>query len=476
MNKIKLEIEDFLGFVDMNGEDALDSDQVERLENYIYECNSAMAKNETPLVVDAIYDRLVDILKKANPDAKVLKEVWSEDEVSLEEFNSNDYFKFLRVEPMRSINTVKSYDCDELNQFISRLPDGEFDIHASTKLNGHGIRLVYSYGKLVDATSRARNSAGHNIFKQLQVVTKKMGIDYLEDLNELDIVEIRGELCLPFENVETARTYNPNIVSAFTGVASMLRDSATEEEWGLLDFVAYKIIADGFTFETKEEEYQQLEDLGFKVPMYWVIQKLTRDNIREELVNIIADCEADVKPENPGEINYEYYTDGIVVEVNNRELFKSMGANGNKYYFGNVAMKVGYWQQDMYSGVVQTILWTRGKMKYSPVAIIAESEDMIRFKDTDDMYSYINDLSQIENYKELGVITAGGNRVRKVPLYEPNNVLMLDAYIGNNLFFRYGGEAGVVPCFEDGTPLIKGKINKMLEDDSDEYEEYVDVD
>ena len=82
----------------------------------------------------------------------------------------------------------------------------------------------------------------------------------------------------------------------------------------------------------------------------------------------------------------------------------------------------------------------------------------------------------IENYKELGVITAGGNRVRKVPLYEPNNVLMLDAYIGNNLFFRYGGEAGVVPCFEDGTPLIKGKINKMLEDDSDEYEEYVDVD
>ena len=33
--------------------------------------------------------------------------------------------------------------------------------------------------------------------------------------------------------------------------------------------------------------------------------------------------------------------------------------------------KVDYWKQDLYR-VVQTILWTKGKSKLSPVAIVAE--------------------------------------------------------------------------------------------------------
>ena len=40
MNNInlRLEIADFIGFCDLNGEDALDSSQVEKLEDYIYKC------------------------------------------------------------------------------------------------------------------------------------------------------------------------------------------------------------------------------------------------------------------------------------------------------------------------------------------------------------------------------------------------------------------------------------------------------
>ena len=471
-NNIKLEIEDFLGFVDMNGVDALDSEQVEKLENYIYACNRAMNDlDSAPLVVDAVWDKLVSILKQANPDSEVLKEVWSDDEVPVEDFEENDLYKHLREEPMRSINTCKSYDCDELMQFVQRLPeDEEFSLHASVKLNGHGIRVVYCYGLHEDSTSRARNSAGHNLKKQLDVVLAQQNVLNIEDLEELDNVEVRGELVLPFRNLAKAREYNPNIVSAFSGVSSMLRDSATPEEWGLLEFVAYKIIGDGFVFETKEDEYDLLESLGFKTPLSWVIDGITKENILDELPNIIKDCEEVVAPDENGENGYDYFSDGIVVEVNSREIFNKMGCNGSKYYFGNVAMKVGYWKQDLYSGFVQTILWTRGKQKYSPVAIVADEPNMIIFEDGG-LHPYISDIKEINssNWKELGVITAGGNRVRRVPLYEPNNILLLNAYINEVIFFRYGGEAGVVPCFPDGKPLTEGKIKQVLKDEDEDY-------
>ena len=44
--------------------------------------------------------------------------------------------------------------------------------------------------------------------------------------------------------------------------------------------------------------------------------------------------------------------------------------------------------------------------------------------------------------KRLRVLTAGGNKVTRVPLYEPNNMLLLKAYKGEVINLRYGGESG----------------------------------
>lgn len=474
---IKLEIADLLGYCDLNGVEALDSEQVERLEDYIYKCNEAMSNVDgVPLVADAVYDKMCEILKQVNPDAEVLGEVWGDDAVSEEDLQEKDIFKLLRAEPMRSICTCKSFDCEELKDFVDRLPDGDFDAHISCKENGHGIRIVYCYGLLEDATSRARSSAGHNITRQLGIILGRDGLDNLEDLCETDIVEIRGEVVLPFSNLNKARSFNPEIVSAFSGVSSMLRDSATEEETNLLSFVAYKAIIEGVEFATKEEEYTFLENLGFTTPLSWVVPGLNKETLLDELPAIVADCEAEVKPDENGTGGYEFYTDGLVFEVNDRAIFKAMGSDGKKYNYGNVALKVGYWQQDLYSGFIQTILWTDGKTKYSPVAIIGDDIDMATYEDGFNK-PYITSIKEIDNWKELGVVTAGGNKVRRVPLYEPNNMVLLNAYVGELINFRYGGEAGVVPCFPDGTPLSMAKIKNMMSgaeswDDDDDTDGY----
>lgn len=459
---VVLEIGDFLGFCDLNGVEAIQKEQVQQLEEYISMCNDAYHSG-APLVVDAIWDKMMEILRRVNPESELCKYIWEGSVGELEDTDS-----ILRSNPMYSIQTVKSYTCDELRDFIDRLPAGEpFDAHVSIKLNGHGIRLKYRNGEFFQARSRARSSAGRDITRQLQRILYDTGCDSIGGLQDIGLCEVRGEWLLSFANLEKARQFNPDIKSAFSGVASMGRDSASEEEWGLLSFVAYEFIAEGVSFQSKAEEYEFLEELGFEVPMNWVIEDLSKETLMDELPSIVEDCEA----EAAGEDKYSYYTDGLVFSVNDTSDFKSLGDDGSHYKYGNIALKVGYWKQDTYSGVVQCILWTKGKTKYSPVAILAEKSDMLRLKGYEET-SYIFSKSEVENWDDLGVVTASGNKVRRVPLYEPNNMVILDAYPGNELRFRYGSEAGVIPCFGDGTPLLDGRVKASLSDEDEELFSY----
>ena len=470
-NNVVLEIGDFLGFCDLNGIEAIQGEKVQELENYISACNEAMNKGE-PLVEDAVWDRLMEILRKVNPESELCKYIWED---SVEEFDDTD--SIVRNNPMYSIQTVKSFDCDELQAFVKRLPDDmTFDAHISVKLNGHGIRVKYCEGKLLQARSRARSSAGRDITNQLAAVLYECGCDEISDLENFDLCEVRGELCLPFENLDAARQYNPDIKSAFSGVASMSRDSASEDEWKLLRFVAYEFLAPGMTFQSKDEEYEFLDSLGFETPLSWVIEDMSKDTLIEDLKGIVEDCTNEVAPADGSE-GYSYYTDGLVFSINDVNMFRSLGDDGSHYKFGNMALKVGHWKQDCYHGYVQTILWTKGKTKLSPVAIVSTELDEIEFADYGD-HPYIMDKKEISNWNDIGVVTSSGNRVKRVPLYEPNNMVLLDAYKGNIINFRYGGEAGVVPCFEDGTPLLDGKSKAIIANEEDlaflDYDQYAE--
>lgn len=432
-SNLKLRIEGMLGFIDTFGESGFDDSKIEELERIILDCNSEMSGTATNAIADSIYDVLYDMLKTVAPESKILSEIWEEDG------DITDYTDLLIKNPMMSIETAKSYDCKALTDFINRLPQ-ETGYFASYKINGHGIRVVYKDGYLVSATSRARSSAGRDITRHLKVI---LG-EYNECLVDYGLVELRGELCLPINKLSEAREYNSSIKSAFSAVASLIRPSSTDEEISLLDFLCYGFIVDGVEFDTREEEFQEIDKCGFSTPEYLLIESANKSIIPELLHNVVEAFEE----------NYEefgYFCDGVVFECNSRDVFNSLGSSGN-HYNGNIALKVGVWEQVSYSGYIQKILWTRGKSKLSPVAIVAE-EPNILIEDED---------GEICNMDELGVLTAQGNKVRRVPLYEPKNVLILDAYPNEVIYFRYGGEAGVVPCFPDGRLLKEDAAKEIL--------------
>ena len=432
-SNLKLRVESMLGFIDTFGSSGFDDSKVEELESIILDCNSEMTGTATNAVADSIYDVLYDMLKTVSPESKILNEIWEEDG------DITDYTDLLIKNPMMSIETAKSYNCKALTDFLARLPE-EAGYFASYKINGHGIRVVYKDGYLVSATSRARSSAGRDITRHLRVI---LG-DYNENLVNYGTVELRGELCLPIDSLQKAREFNGAIKSAFSAVASLIRPSALDEEIRLLNFLCYGLISEGVSFDTREEEFQEIDSCGLMTPEYLLIESATKAELSDLMYSVIEAFEE----------NYEefgYFCDGVVFECNDRRLFAELGTSGN-HNNGNIALKVGVWEQVAYSGYIQKIEWKRGKSKLSPVAIVADEPDI----------AYVDEEGNISNMEELGVLTAQGNKVRRVPLYEPKNILLLDAYPGEVINFRYGGEAGVVPCFPDGRLLKEDVAREIL--------------
>ena len=207
------------------------------------------------------------------------------------------------------------------------------------------------------------------------------------------------------------------------------------------------MLFDGFSFADREEEFAQIEEVGFMTPWHMSIEEANRENLLEAIQVTVQGFEENYE-------DFGYFCDGVVFEISDREKFNSFGTEGN-HMLGNIALKVGVWEQVQYVGYVNKILWTKGKSKLSPVAIVGSLPNIIPEEDRD------TEGIEKEYYNDLGVLTAQGNKVRRVPLYEPKNILILVAYIGNPVYFRYGGEAGVVPCFPDGR-LLKEDVAREI--------------
>lgn len=383
---------------------------IESIEGFITDCRKAANRGEE-MVSDSVYDTAVSLLQKLKPDSPLLSETWSDDTNGAPLDESIDIQ--VMHHPMMSIQTIKDLSLKEMKDYANRLyteieKSGNITMHASMKMNGHGIRFVYNNGDFVKAHTRARHSAGRDITRAVQMLVP----NHVKNFEGLGIVEVRGELLLPFENLDKARAFKPEIKSAFTGVSAMIRESASDEEIKLLRIVAYAVYSDNIELDTLSNVYQFLEDSGFEVPYYATYVADDNTDIIDLASQIVDQFEV-------AEEDYAYFTDGVVLSVDDLTLLNNMGSE-KSYKLGNVALKVGHWKQDMYSSVIQEIVWKEGRSKMTPVAVVEPT------------------------------LTANGASVTNVPLYAPIHILRLEAYPGNILFFRFGGEAGVVPCFPDG--------------------------
>lgn len=374
---------------------------IDALEEKLFEYRQAAAEG-SPIVSDAYYDGLIRILKEVKPESEIFLYNWENDD----EEPLQSYDEVLKDIGMCSITTVSNYDEMEPFRNVIAGIGKPVKLIASTKENGHAVRFVYAYGKLVSATTRGRsnNGRGRNVLRHIsKIVPNEIPV-----FKKIPIVEIRGEAII--KKKLFLERFKGVTKTCLSTVTHLMRDSVSDEDIQCLDIVCYKIKSsdNSLPFVSLEQEFTLLDKLGFNTPEHITMNGVTGANFRSSIAGILKTFELKMDNEE-----IEYDCDGIVVALDSEELFYGTGKDGNAWK-GNIAVKMGkYWESNVYESTIEYIEWQPGKKFLVPKAVVEP------------------------------VVTANGSTVRNVPLY---NVGVMERYgyiTGSTVYFRYGGEKGV---------------------------------
>ncbi len=251
--------------------------------------------------------------------------------------------KFTKVEhstPMLSLNDVFSFDglkeWEERNQKL--IPENiQLDYYAEIKMDGLAVALLYRDGMLVQGATRGDGKIGEDITQNLRTVEAiPLGLR-LEKLpsaiqkKAAGEIEVRGEVYMTkkvFDRVnkeqekQGLQTFaNPR--NAAAGSVRQLDPKITAAR--TLSFVAYDLMTD-LGQQTHEQAHEIVQQLGF------------RSNKHNQHCQDITAVEAYHKKVGKIRERFAYWTDGIVVNVNNLETFKRLGVVG-KAPRGSLAYK-----------------------------------------------------------------------------------------------------------------------------------------
>lgn len=373
-------------------------DDVDKLEKYVESLQDYASSGE-PIVSDDIYDTHIKLLSRLKPDSNLLHRNWENTERDLD---NNDIL--LDKFGMRSIRTIK--DLSELNYFVRDiLKSSALRVVATTKLNGHAVRAVYVNGNLVSGSTRGRYKKGRDITRHL----KKLLPNYVEDWSSEPFVEVRGELLVSYKNFEKVKHI---LKTPLSSVTSFIKESASNEEIGLLDVLCYKVLKlrdDGNGYSSLSDEITELNKLGFKIPPYMMRASINPASFYSEIKAIIDKFSSKKN-------SFEYDTDGVVVSIDDNNEFYNLGLDGNTF-LGNFALKVGAeYGTKVYQSTITDIEWVHGKTYITPKAIIEPTR------------------------------TANGAVVSVVPLYNIGMMEKLRLIPDEKIYFTFGGETGVSLC------------------------------
>lgn len=375
---------------------------IDGFEDYIRELNTAYDEGEQ-LVENNEWDALIELLRVVKPNSTLLKENYGKDVT--EEVGLLDKY------PMRSIRTIMDYS--ELGSFIDacqRCGDN-VSLNCSLKLNGHGIRLYYEYGKFKYARTRGRTGKGRDITRNIRVAGIPEEVYQWENIEK---VEVRCEALIRVDDYN--EYFSDRYKHPLACVTHLVADSTPDDELKYLKFCAYKLLGvDGL--KALSDEMRMLEEVGFETPLF-IVGAVDTANVIPTIDYVLTKF---TDLESKGACEYD--TDGIVVAIDDRELFYSCPLDG-KSSTGNVAIKMGSrWATNFFESVIEEIVWTPNKEFYTPKALI--------------------EPVQMPN----------GAEVRVVPLY---NVGVMEQYglcSGSSIYFRFGGESGVTCCDKYGNSV-----------------------
>ena len=292
----------------------LDLKRMEELVKLLNQYNYQYYVLDEPTVDDVEYDSLMRELK--NLELKYPDDVLSNTPTKqVGAYLKTDLEEITHEVPMMSLQDVFSFD--ELYDFDERIKKitNHFTYTCELKIDGIASSIHYTEGLLSLGATRGNGVTGENITKNVLTIGSLPKI-----LNDHIDIEIRGEVFMKksvLEYLNNIRKENgepllANVRNAAGGSLRQLDPNVTKER--KLDQFAYTIVnPEVYNLNSQIEVLEYLKKLGFNVNPHYRHCKTI-----DEVIDYIKEYDTLRK-------DLDYATDGIVIKVNEFDLYDTIG-------------------------------------------------------------------------------------------------------------------------------------------------------
>lgn len=397
-------------------------DKIIKLRKDIKMYSDYYYSNDSSLISDIEFDKLMKQLKELEDEYPEYKDSSSPTEkVGATDMKSTKFQKVTHKRPMLSLSNT--YNESEIKDFTDRvkklLPDNtDVNYALELKLDGLSISVTYEKGKLVKAVTRGDGQIGEDVTENIIEIESLPKI-----LKEPVDIEIRGEVVLPLSKLEKLNKKRlemgedvfANPRNAASGTLRQL-DSSIIKERGLDAYFYFLIGAENMGFKSHSESLNYIKNLGIKTTGICEICKSANELMKR----------IDYWGEKREELDYE--TDGMVIKVNNLNLWDILGATTKSPRWA-IAFK---FPAKQVTTKIDGVTWQVGRTgKITPVA-------------------------------ELKEVELSGSKVKRASLHNFQEIKRKDIKIGDTVFIEKAAE--IIPqVIKSVKELRTGKETDIIE-------------
>ncbi len=260
--------------------------------------------NGTPLVADDVYDAAKDELAELKPRSPEVTAIGAPPpEVS-------EWKKVQHTILMGSLDKVNTLD--ELTKWVMGCSALQERLLVTEKLDGMSIHVHYQAGAFSQAVTRGDGTTGEDISVN---VARMRGVP--GKLPKKFTGSVRGEVIITKSDFAAhfANDYE-NTRNAAAGISKRYNGKGCE----LLQVVFYQVV-DGKDFPHEAEQFEWLEQMGFKIPNWYVTMMVPG-------VKTPHDLWVEYQQTKRAELDYEI--DGLVVRLDNMVKQIALGETDGK--------------------------------------------------------------------------------------------------------------------------------------------------
>lgn len=332
--------------------------RIKELVDILHKASIAYYRDDNPVMSDKQYDDLYNELETLEQETGLI--LAGSPTQKVQGYILDGFRKVQHSKPM--LSAAKTKDVDEIKRFVA-----DKDFYCSYKLDGLTTVVRFENSKFIQGITRGTGEIGEDVTEQCKFIPN---LPMVIPTNEY--VELRGEAVVSYDEFHRV---NFSLDKPFSHPRNMAAGTLRNLDLNVvkhrrLSFVVFEVVSP--IFKNKWEGLKTVRDWGFEVV-----------NCGRGSVDDLVEA---MQPEF-----YKYPVDGLVFEINDYDLSKSMGST--QHHEGcRMALK---WADDLYETTLTGIEWQTSRTGLiNPVAVFSavDLNGAITTRATLHNLSYIEDL------------------------------------------------------------------------------------